>query len=232
MKKLIYLLLILLISSFNNAQVIQELKEEIKFDNKGSAELKVSIKSDKAAFKELLVPYNCKGKITEIIGNKLFIAKKVEIQGISYIYVTKSDSSSFKECDIAVKIDKFFDFDSAKILNFGNYILKYRFINTRFPKINNYSLKIVLPKNFNITSVDETIPEAVEDNPKIPFKLGKMDEHYFVELTGDNVKLGENLFIKFRFKETGKSLILALLFGVLAVGYLIIFRDLRKPKAN
>jgi hypothetical protein len=49
---------------------------------------------------------------------------------------------------------------------------------------------------------------------------------------GDNVKLGENLFIKFRFKENNRSLLLGLLLGAVAIGYLIIFRDLRKPKAE
>lgn len=215
-----------------NAQVIKSLNENLKFDESGNAELNVIVKSDKSYFKEILIPFNFKGDIKEIKSNNGLIAKNITIQGINYLYVTKKDSGSFKECNVQLKIEKYFDFSKEQIEDYGNYLIKYRFINTRFAKIDKYSVKIILPKKFNITSVDESIPKATEDSPKSPFVLGKEKDNYFVELLGDNVKLGENLFIKFRFKENNRSLLLGLLLGAVAIGYLIIFRDLRKPKAE
>ncbi len=233
MRKLIIVLIVLfIIPLVINAQVIHELNEQITFDREGNAELKVFLKSEKGYFKELLIPFNCKGENKEVLGENLFVAKKISIQGIDYLYVSKLDSSNFKECTIIVKIKKYYDFNSEEISDFRNYLLKYRFINTRFPLIKNYSLKIILPNNYNITSIDESIPKATEDSPKSPFKLGNNNGNYFVELNGEDVKLGENLYIKFRFKENEKSMLLGILFGIIAIGYLIVFRDLRKPKAN
>ncbi|HPN38088.1 MAG TPA: hypothetical protein PL041_06760 [Melioribacteraceae bacterium] len=234
MKKLNnFVFLFFIFLSFSSyAQTVEQLKEELSFNENGKANLKVSIKLEKGNVYNLLIPYNFNGKISEISTEKGFYAEKVNIQGINYLFINRKDSIKFSECNITVIIDEYYDFNNEKISDFGNYLLKYRYINTRFSKIKNYLLKIVLPQKYNITSVDESIPEATEDSPKSPFKLGNKDGKYFVELTGENVKLGENLYIKFRFKENNKSILLAILLGFIAIGYLIIFKDLRKSKAE
>ncbi len=225
----IILLIFLPLATF--AQTADKLNEVIKINDNGDADYSISINTDKYYFREMLIPLNIKSELTELKTENGFAAKQISLQGVDYIYIVKKDSIATNKVVINAKIKEYFNFNKEKVKDFGNYTLKYRFINTKFNKINEYSVKIILPKKYNITSVDESIPEATEESVKSPFTLGKEEDCYTVTLSSDNVKLGENLYIKFRFKEGEKTYLLGILLGAIAIGYLIIFRDLRKPKA-
>lgn len=213
------------------AQTADKFNEVIKINITGDADYNLSINTDKYYFREMLIPLNIKQELTELKAENGFFAKQIYLQGINYIYIVKKDSTTGNKVVINGKIKEYFNFKDEKVKDFGNYSLNYRFINTKFNKINEYSIKIILPSKYNITSVDESIPEASEESVESPYILGKEDNNYNVTLRGKNLKLGENLYIKFRFKEGEKTYILGILLSVIAIGYLIIFRDLRKPKA-
>ncbi len=217
------------INSVNYSQTAEYLNEKIIFEENGDAEITIDFALDKKMVNFLLLPYNFKQLPLNINDNNKNISYKVvTIEGNKFIKVTSVDSLPFSKGKVIFNLRDFFVLKNEKITDFGNYTFKYRFINTKFAKINSYMLEILLPLNFNITSVDESIPKQSEDTPKSPFEISRESNRNKVILTSKDVKLGENAFVKFRFKSENKSPIVFILFALAGVLYLVFFTDIVK----
>ncbi|MFH0733228.1 MAG: hypothetical protein V1773_00415 [bacterium] len=223
------LLFFIFLNSINYSQTAKYLNEKIIFEESGDATVIIDFSLENKLVKTLLLPYNIKSFPVKIIShNKNINYKIVTIEGNNFIKVFTTDSLRFNKGSVTLNIKDFYNLKKEKITDFGNYTFKYRFNNSKIAKINDYKLEILLPVNFNITSVEESVPKQSEDSPKSPFEISRESNRNKVVLTSKDIKLGENAFIRFRFKSEKKSSLVFILFALAGVLYLVFFTDVLK----
>ncbi len=150
----------------------------------------------------------------------------VNLDGVKYVLLhTFAHPDSMQTYIYSFGVKKYFDFEKNKS-EFGNFIFSYKYINTCPVKIDKYESNIILPEGYAVSSVLETVPKVKNNNPESPYDLGRIDGRNFVKLNNSKMGLGENSFIKFRFKSEEKSKFLLVFLIVIAAAYLFLFRDL------
>ncbi|MFA7420378.1 MAG: hypothetical protein WCZ90_11905 [Melioribacteraceae bacterium] len=154
----------------------------------------------------------------------------VDRDGIKFISLKIDQAEQSKSRLIKFTVKDFIEFPKDNNEEYGNYPVKYRYINTSFPQIKRFESTLVLPAGFVIVSVDETIPKQTEDNPVSPFQLGVVDSKNSITLKVQNMKLGEHAFLKLNVKREAKSYLVLFAFGAAGLLYLFFFRDLVTQK--
>lgn len=249
--KLILLLIILssflfCISIF--AQKPNIYSEKIVMNENGSANIVWKF-TDDGNSNELLFPWNFNNKNLADLRFNLYKIGKSKADSDSLIQLATSNNPSVVDRDgikfISLKIDQgarnkawqiefslkdFIEFPENNAEEYGNYSVKYRYINTSFSQIKNFESILVLPSGYVIVSIDETIPKQTEDNPVSPYQLGVTDAQNSVTLKVQNMKLGEHAFVKMNVKREAKSYLVFFVFGAAGFLYLFFFRDLVTKK--
>jgi len=226
MKRNIFLM-ILFFSSISFAQVVNEFDEKIFFENNGKAKVVWNITFQSSLNQEIFLPYNF-NEIKDVKIESENCEAKLIVKGENkFIAIRNVSSSNIK---LNLYLNKFIVLSESE--EFGNYVIKYRFINTTFDKINKFNSYLVLPIGFVVSTVDETIPKQSEDNPVFPFQIGKIENRNSVQLLNSNMKLGDQAFIKLQIKHEKKSPVVFIIFSLFAIGYLYLFRDLISKNQN
>jgi hypothetical protein len=211
--------------------VIKKYSEKLFLKSDGSikGEVEFVIKEDTSA--SLLLPLNFeKGFSLTSNDDKLKDIEVETLDGVSYIKVnTKAALDSSQVYMFQFQVKKYFDFEKNKS-EFGNYIFNYRYINTRPMRIDKFESFIVLPDGYVVGSILETIPKAKNNNPEFPYELGQIDGKNYIKLKNSKMEIGEHSFMKFRFKPEEKSKILLIFLVIIAIGYLVYFRELINNK--
>lgn len=226
MKRNIFLM-ILFISSISFAQVVNEFDEKIFFENNGKAKVVWNITFQSSLNQEIFLPYNF-NEIKDVKIESENCEAKLIVKGENkFIAIRNVSSSNIK---LKLYLNKFIVLSESE--EFGNYVIKYRFINTTFDKINKFNSYLVLPIGFVVSTVDETIPKQSEDNQVFHFQIGKIENRNSVQLLNSNMKLGDQAFIKLQIKHEKKSPVVFIIFSLFAIGYLYLFRDLISKNQN
>lgn len=211
-------------------EVIKNFTEKIYPDESGNVKIKleISLKSDS---NRIFLPFNYPNNTKLVkLGENLIRADIVNIDGVKYIeMVSKNKFDSSQTYSVFLDADKYFDYEKNRS-EFGNYNFSYKFINTRSKVIDTYKVYFFLPAKYVVTSITETIPKVKSSNPDFPFELGRIEGLNYVMLKNHKMSIGESSFIKFRFKEEKKSMLLFTVLILIAGAYLVFFRDLIKNK--
>ena len=249
--KLILLLIILssflfCISIF--AQKPNTYSEKIVMNENGSANIVWKFTVEEGNVNELLFPWNFNNNLVDVkfilhkIGKSRTNADTliqfttannpsvVDRDGIKFVSLKVDQAEQSKAWQIEFVIKHFVEFPKDNTEEYGNYPVKYRYINTSFSQIKNFNSTLVLPAGYVIVSVDETIPKLTEDNPVSPFQLGTVDSKNSITLKIQNMKLGEHAFVKMNVKREAKSYLVLFAFGAAGFLYLFFFRDLVTQK--
>lgn len=250
--KLILLLIILssflfCISIF--AQKPNTYSEKIMMKENGSANIVWKFTVEENTSNELLFPWNFSVKNLANIKFSLYKIGKsktntdsliqfsvaynpsiVDRDGIKFLSLKIDQTEPNKVWQIEFSLKDFKDFPDNNTEEYGNYSVKYRYINTSFSQIKNFESTLVLPAGYIIVSVDETIPKQTEDNPVSPYQLGVVDAQNSFTLKLQNMKLGEHAFVKMNVKREAKSFLVLFAFGAAGFLYLFFFRDLVTQK--
>jgi hypothetical protein len=143
-----------------------------------------------------------------------------------YFKIIKRDKQDSVMITITFTDTAFFNLKKAKIQDFGNYSFEYRFSNISETKFKNVQTVIFLPPDYAITSIDESYPKPSNKNPNNPCEVKSVNNLNTISIKNANFDIGDELILKFRFKQDSKSKILFAALLLSAVLYLIIFRDL------
>ena len=227
-------------AQYAGAEKLSCLQETIRMDQNGGAAVTWKFSCTHDSIREVNLPWNFSKKsgISPAFavhhageGTKHGTAELLSNESVFFVHVTFDGMVSGKEWELSFSIPDFQKFEEQKPLEFGNRLLKYRFINTQLSEIANFSTEIILPDGYVITSVDETIPKLTEENPEPPTQLSTEGKNVSIILKASKLALGEQALVKLQCKPAAKSPILGI--GLLCIGvlYLIFFRDLiQKPK--
>ncbi|HMN47539.1 MAG TPA: hypothetical protein PKD67_00220 [Ignavibacteriaceae bacterium] len=248
-----YLILIILsCSNLTSAQVLQNFSEKIYLSTNGNTDVNWKFIIQKNHKDRILLPwsfpesyfdkinfnvYCCNGqKINEIndsLNNMTLTASLKKIEGTVFLELNSIGIKDSSKLEIKFTLPEYFVIKNEQVEEFGNYTFKKKFVNTTSTQIKNFSSEIILPSGYVITSVLETIPKQASEDPVSPFQISRTNELNSVIIKTPILKLGDNTFIKFRFKSESKSPILMILFVIVGGFYLIYFRDIIKsPKNN
>ncbi len=230
-----------------NAEVLNGFNEQIFMSVDGVANVIWQFRLDAPAKNELHLPWNFSLKNTERIKFDLFVDSKknvkiydssgeyiapvklISISGTNFISVNSNYLKNYKTFEIRFTIDNFFNIDSTEVEDFGNYTFKKKYVNTTSNQLKDFKSEIFLPEGFVITSVEETIPKQGKDDPVSPFEISRNKNLNSVWIKSPVLKLGDQIFVKFRFKKETKSPVLFIILSLISLGYLYYFRDLIKP---
>ena len=221
------------------AQSLDQFSEQIFLESDGTARVVWSIMPAGDTLHTILLPWNfplCEGMVIpfqvhnadtvqQVVGAQL-IAR----EGIHFVRIGSRDHSTLHSLRISFSVEQFYDFKKEKIVDFGNFIIKKRFINTSVTLIDNFSSELVLPPDFVVTSVDETIPKQTEENSVSPFTVQRTDGRNSVVVHTAKMKLGEHAFIKMQAKSEAKSPVLFIAMVFIGILYAVFFRDLIKKR--
>ncbi len=248
------ILLLIIFSSFLFcisvfAQKPDTYSEKIAMNENGSANIVWKFSVEEGNVNEILFPWNFNGKNLADLKFSLYKIGKsktntdsliqfasvnnprvVDRDGIKFISLKIDQAEQNKAWQIEFTIKGFIEFPKDNAEEYGNYPVKYRYINTSFSQIKNFESTLVLPAGYVIVSVDETIPKQTEDNPVSPFQLGLVDSKNSITLKVQNMKLGEHAFVKMNVKREAKSYLVLFVFGAAGFLYLFFFRDLVTQK--
>ena len=211
--------------------VIKKYSEKIFLNVDGSikGEVEFIIKHDTSG--SLMLPLNFVNGIKFYSDDSK--VKDIEIDtmdGVRYIRINAKaafDSSQTYKFQFLLK--NYFDFEKNKS-EFGNFIFSYKYINTRPMRIDKFESFVVLPDGYVVSSILETIPKAKNNNPEFPFELGQIASKNYIKLKNSKMEIGADCFMKFRFKAEEKSKLLLIMLVIIAIGYLVFFRELIKNK--
>jgi hypothetical protein len=233
-------LLILLAPSQLLSQRLSSFKEEIFLEKNGEANVVWDFKLEKNSIEQIKFPWNFStdgaAKIVFKINpgfssDKDALDPKIVVNdGVYFIQIGFTKIPHNTEYHVEFRLPLLFNFNKEKVADFGNYTLKYRFINSMLAGIDNFSSEVVLPEGFVVTSVDETIPKQTEDNPVSPFQVTSHDKKSSVVIKAPKLKIGEQAFIKIQIKSDRKSMFLLIALMLAGVLYLYFFRDLVAKK--
>lgn len=108
--------------------------------------------------------------------------------------------------------------------------LSFRFLNGGQLPVADYDLKVLLPEGNMVHSVQEKTPKGkglagaqvayIRDDGRLGFTLA-----------AENLKFGDAAGIKLTMVEERKSPVVLVILGLVAVAYMIVFRDIVKPSA-
>ncbi|MCD4665563.1 MAG: hypothetical protein K8R68_09855 [Bacteroidales bacterium] len=122
----------------------------------------------------------------------------------------------------------YINFEEAGPGEFDAYNWSYRFTNLSQFKIENYSVKLILPEGYNYHSVTESLPKFTKKNPTPPYHFEKIDKTNQLTMTASSLSFGDNVFVSFVFKSSQKSIWIIIVGGIIIILYLIFFRDIRQ----
>ncbi|MCX6138086.1 MAG: hypothetical protein NTV54_11390 [Ignavibacteriales bacterium] len=221
------------------AQLLKQFSEQVLLEKDGSATVVWHIVPASDTLRSLMVPWNFPFTAGEAIsfvvrGNDTSFraadAELAEREGIHFVRVGNHDRSPLHALQMQFTIQRYCNFGKEKATDFGNYTIKKRFINTSLASIDQFSLELVLPSGFVVTSVDETIPKQTEDNSISPFVIGRTEGRNSVVVHASKMKLGEHAFMKLQTKPEAKSPVLFISLSLIGILYAFFFRDLLKKK--
>lgn len=241
---------LLIMLNFSFATKIDSLTEIFKLDQTGKASVTWLLEIRQNFSRELLLPWNFLAEPDLSVEFRIVVSSSgglkddltsnsnlenttpaflIEKEGVRFVKIILPDTLPVV-MKIQFEIPEFYNFQKEKKSDFGNYSFKKRYSNTSISEIKSFSSEIVFPAGFDITTINETIPQQSEDDPVTPYQISRREGKNCVILKSDGLKLGEDVFIKLQIKSSQKSPYLWI--GIVLIGmmYLIYFRDLVKFK--
>jgi hypothetical protein len=113
--------------------------------------------------------------------------------------------------------------------DFGNYVIEYRVVHALADPIDRFVLTMILPPGFVVNNVRSTSPAQKANSPNSPYLLTMEEGRHSVVLTAAPVEQGDAVALGLEVKRRNNSPIFIGGLVVLAVAYLIGFRDLLIP---
>jgi hypothetical protein len=232
--KILLFLIFLLISPSVFANDIISYKETIDINKEGNAEVTIKVEKIILYTKGILIPLkNNSTSDVKVFPDNIIEWKYITTNGNKYIFIQPiKDSCSLSEIKVTYNSEKFIDFERVKLLDFGDRILEYQFQNLSGENILFFQCDIILPEDFIVNKVMETLPVQKDTTTFEQVVLKKVQNKNGLELRAKKLKLYETTSVKFNYKVGGKSIYFLTAIFLIAVLYLIFFRNVLKPQKN
>jgi len=126
--------------------------------------------------------------------------------------------------EIAFTVDDYFNAVSSPG-PFGNRSLGYRFVNVSFAGIEKFTAEIVLPAGHVFNALSRFSPQPEKAGMIAPFTIFHAGGRSVGRIVVDRVGLGDEIALDCTFRSGRRSKLLLVILIVLALAYLVFFRD-------
>jgi len=108
---------------------------------------------------------------------------------------------------------------------FGNRNLGYRFVNVSFAGIEKFTAELVLPPGHVFNALSRFSPQPEKAGMIAPFTISRAGGRSVGRIVVDRVGLGDEIALDCTFRSGRRSKLLLVILVVLALAYLVFFRD-------
>ncbi len=211
-----------------DASAIERLRERIALATDGSARIERTIVEGRPVGTRLAIPIGVE-TLEEVTAEGCAMASATidDGGGARRLVIERGEGCPVNApLRVRTTVASFYDWAGAKPAGFGNRSVGYRFVNTQPAVIAHYECELVLPKGFVVSAVEESIPAPSEKNPVPPFQIVRDGDRNGVRLSAQHLAIGDEGLIRFKFKSGDKSVLLLGGGLLVALAYLVWFRDL------
>ncbi len=111
---------------------------------------------------------------------------------------------------------------------FGNRPLQYRFVNVSFAAIDRFAAALVLPEGHVFNAVGRFVPEPEKEGMVAPFAIARAGGRIVGRIALGPLVLGDEVALACTFRAARRSKLILVILAILALAYLVFFRDLLK----
>jgi hypothetical protein len=115
---------------------------------------------------------------------------------------------------------------------FGNRPLRYRFVNVSFAVIERFAATIVLPEGQVFNAVSRFVPEPEKEGMVAPFAIARAGGRIVGRITLARLGLGQEVALACTFRSARKSKLTLVFLALLALAYLVFFRDILRKRGK
>jgi len=251
MRGIFVTLLIMMLVSSGTAQIrnssqdtLQWFEEKLELDKDGSMSLILSvIPADH--YESLTIPFQFEngesfsvenGSYTFWDGSKQSMYPVATISGKKYLPLKReldfvsSTEATDDTIRISCKVQGYLDWETA-LQEHYTYSFGATFVNTSDYYINLVQIALVSPVGYSIHEISKTVPSYnPKKSPTPPFVLDTVDERYRVVLSSKELNTGGKAAIEISIKKKKPSKIPLIIGILLAISYLIFYRDVLKKE--
>ena len=212
----------------SEASTIERLREHIALAKDGSARVERTLVAGQPAGGQLAIPIGVE-TLDEVTAEGCAVANATidDGGGVRRLVIDRDHGCPVNvPLTVRTTVASFYDWAGAKPAGFGNRSVSYRFVNTQPAVIAHYECELVLPEGFVVSAVEASIPAPSEKNPVPPFQIIRDGDRNGVRLLAQNLAMGDEGSIRFKFKSGDKSVLLLGGGLLVALAYLVWFRDL------
>jgi len=226
---LISIAVIVFMAAASNAAGVSSLRESVVLDELGGAKTFISIVADLTG--EILIPCSLPNPDKAfIIDGSSETALAIENRGGSkFIKLSPKELKSGVKTDLRYEASGVFDTAEALTKDFGNIEMKYAFVNGTGEKIGSFEVSISLPPQMIVNTVNDYLPKLKKDDASDPFVLSKKDGRRTISLKFANMKFGDRSQLRFAMKNEKRPSYVWIIFMIITIWYLIMFRDVIHP---
>lgn len=209
------------------AKTARTFDEKVTLDAAGNASVVWTITGLKDPASEILLPWNFTddSAAVAVAPSGRLNAAIVSREGAMFLRLSSPGPIDCDSVTLAFDIPGFFAFAHAKKGDFGNYVVKKKFVNTTLIRIDRLSSEFYLPAGFDIASVEETLPEKPAGESASPFDIIRRGDRTGIAIALDSAGLGDAVYFRMKIKSSEKSPLLLILFVCCGIAYLVMFRD-------
>ncbi len=204
-------------------------RESVLLDANGGARIFVSLKS--ALTEEILIPCSLPAPFNAFaVDSSSETSIVIETRGgAKFMKIKPTVLKNGAGIELRYESEGVFDTAEAETKDFGNIEAKYSFVNNTGEKIDSFEVSILLPPEMVVNTVNDYLPKLKKDDAGDPFVLTKKEGRRAIILKVANMKFGERAVLRFNMKSEKRPNAIFIIFMLIAVWYLIMFRDIIYP---
>ena len=213
----------------SNAAGVSSLRESVVLDGNGGAKTFISIAAGLTG--EILIPCSLQNpEKAFIIDGSNETALAIENRGGSkFLKLSPNDLKNGARTELRYEASGVFDTAEALAKDFGNIEMKYAFVNGTGEKIGSFEVSISLPPKMIVNTVNDYLPKLKKDDAGDPFVLAKKEGRRTIGLKFANMKFGDRAQLRFAMKNEKRPAYVWIIFMIITIWYLIMFRDVIHP---
>jgi hypothetical protein len=213
-----------------DATHVKTCSEMIKINEDGSADVQITATVGNYEGKFLFLPLNCgcDGNLTALMEDTgdSFPVNTIKREGIDYICVdTRGRSISNRTLRISFRDNDYLPWKTAGPGSSGIYHYRSEFRNTTPLVFDEFGMEILLPRGFLIHSITKSIPEFSPNNPMPPFSSRNLPDGSHLYINATNLSIGSRAVLEYSFVRKKFSLVMFCGCIVMAIFFMILFRD-------
>ncbi len=224
--------LLLFLGLMGYGQQLSRYAETVTLAGNGSARIRLRLEFRGPSGPQLLIPVRHESVHgLDVQGVAPTALRLVEKGGNRFLALDLPVAAAPAAVEVAFAVDDYFKAGGSPG-PFGNRKLGYRFVNVSFAGIEKFSAALVLPSGYVFNAVSDFSPQPESAGMVAPFTISREDGRSVGRIAIDHIGLGDEVALSCTFRSGRRSKLLLVILALMALAYLVFFRDLLREKKD